>query len=135
LAEFLFHFIPLLRQFFILLIILFAISGGNAFIENIRASGRIPPLEIEYMGTRFKGRRLVIAITAAILLNILLILFNPLMQSYFSGPIFLIFYLVLVVLGAGITVYSLDQFLFLSGVLGVFFSNFFKDREVKERKN
>ncbi len=121
--KFLIHFIPLLRQFFILLLILFAISGGNAFIDNLKLPGRTPPLDIEYMGTRFRGRRLVIAITAAVFLNLLLILFNPLLQSYFYGPVFFIAYLVLLVLGAGVTVYSLDQFIFLSGVLGVFLSN------------
>jgi len=126
LENFLIHFIPLLRQFFILLLILFAISGGNAFIDNLRIPGRTPPLEIEYMGTRFRGRRLAIALTAAVLLNLLLIFFNPLVQSYFYGPVFLIAYLVLLVLGAGVTVYSLDQFIFLSGVLGVFLSNILK---------
>ncbi len=124
--EFSVHFLPLLQRLFILLVLLFIISAAHAFIENIKIPGRTPPLEIEYMGTQFRARRLLIGISGAVFLNLLLILFNPLVQSFFGGQPFFIAYLFLVFLGGAAVVYCFDQFIFLSGVAGVFLSNILK---------
>ncbi len=123
------YFIPLLQQLFLVLLIILGISTAYAFAENLRLPGRIAPLEIEYMGIKFRGRRLLIGLISAALLQVLILILNFLVQDFWGGPGFLLFYLILLSLGAGVFVYTLDQLIFLSGVAGVYFSNLFKGKD------
>ncbi len=128
-ANFFNHFIPLLQQLLLVLLIILGSSGAYAFVENLRLPGRIAPLEIEYMGIKFRGRRLLMALISAAMLQVLILILNFLVRDSWGGPGFILFYLILLALAAAVFIYTLDQLIFLSGVAGVFLSNLFKGKE------
>ncbi len=127
-ANFLEHFLPLLRQLFIVFGIILGVVAIIAFVDSMRTPARFSPLDMEFMGIRFRFRRLLLGMLAAITGQVLLLLLMPVIIAGNVHISIMVFYLVFLSVAVGVFMFTLDQIIFLAGVAGVALSNFFKGK-------